>query len=160
MRIFTSLVLVLAGFNAMAEPAFTFAGEAPEGLPAIRAVTAMTQGPNHHFVGYYGIPPWSPDGTRLFCLQTDFADREVTEHDRATLGLIDVGSKAFTPLTEVAAWNFQQGSLAHWLDDGRLIYNDRFEGDVHATILEIGTGEKKTAPPAARGGIPRWAPHG
>lgn len=146
MRIITSLVLVLAGFNAMAASAFTFVEEAPEGLPAIRAVTAMTQGPNHHFVGYYGIPPWSPDGTRLFCLQTDFADREVTEHDRATLGLIDVASKAFTPLTEVAAWNFQQGCLAHWLDDGRLIYNDRFEGDVHATILDIGTGEKKRLP--------------
>ena len=137
--------IAMTGGCALAGPEFTTA-EAPDGLPAIKSVIPMTTGPNHHFVGYYGICPWSPDGTRMFCLESSFADRAVTADDRATLCTIDVATKTLTPLTEVAAWNFQQGCLTHWLDDGRIIFNDRHDGDVHATVIDTATGETKRLP--------------
>ena len=35
----------------------------------------ITQGPKHHFFGYYGICPWNSTGQYHLCLQSDFHDR-------------------------------------------------------------------------------------
>lgn len=125
-----------------------FTEDVPEGLPKVTGVRAITTGPKHHFCGYYGIFPWDPTGRYLFCLESDFSDRDVTPDDRATLGLIDLETGAFKPLALTAAWNFQQGCLTHWLDADRLIYNDRIDGAARAVVLEWRTGEKRLLPRA------------
>ena len=37
-------------------------------------VEPMTQGPLHHFFGYYGVDAWDPANQRHLALETDFDD--------------------------------------------------------------------------------------
>ena len=35
----------------------------------------ITQGPKHHFFGYYGVCPWDATGRYVLCLESDFHER-------------------------------------------------------------------------------------
>lgn len=110
---------------------------------------AVTQGPKHHFFGYYGICPWDATGRYLLCLESDFHERAPGAHDRAMVGLVELANGRFEPLAETGAWNLQQGCMLHWLPtapDRLITYNDR-QGDRHvAVVLDINTGKKRVLP--------------
>jgi hypothetical protein len=121
----------------------------PDGIPAVSDIREVTQGPRHHFFGYYGMSPWDATGRYLFCLETDFADRLPEATDRATLVLIDLESGQQRDLASTAAWNFQQGALGHWLGtapDRLIIYNDREGDNLHAVVLDVHSGARRTLP--------------
>ena len=40
-------------------------------LPKFK-VRRLTNGPKHHFFGYYGMSPWNRSETKLVCLESDF----------------------------------------------------------------------------------------
>jgi len=120
-------------------------------FPEISEPIAITSGPNEHFfASYYGINSWSADQRYVTVLRTPIKYRLPTENDAATLGLVDVQTKEFIPLTETRAWNFQQGNMAHWLGthpNSRIIYNDLVDGKFISVILDVHTKEKiKTIP--------------
>ena len=121
--------------------------ELPEGFPRVAEVRQITEGPEHNFFGYYGIPPWDASGRYLVHMQSTFSDRLVEAEDRANIVLQDLETGASRVLTETAAWNFQQGAMVHWLDalPGRkIIYNDRENGALMSVILDVETGERRT----------------
>jgi len=97
-----------------------------ETYPAARAVTT---GPHHHFFGYYDKYPWDATGQYLLGLETTFIDRPPGPDDSAVIGLIDLkDASRWHPLCETRAWNWQQGTMLHWLPtapDREIIYNDR-----------------------------------
>lgn len=118
----------------------------PADLPSVRSVTALTSGPAHHFVGYYGITPWNETGSRLFCLETDVADRLVEARDRAAVCLIDPATQELTRVAETSAWNLQQGAMLHWLPtapERELVYNDRINGRLVSVILDVKTHRRR-----------------
>ena len=104
----------------------------------------LTEGPAHHFFGYYGINPWDRSGRYHLALETDFHRRPPAPADRARVGLVDAAaSGAFEPLAETAAFNLQQGSMLHWIDAGRgeeLTYNAWQGQRVVAHALQRGSG--------------------
>ncbi len=110
---------------------------------------AVTQGPKHHFFGYYGICPWDTSGQYLLCLESDFHERPPGAEDSAVVGLVELATGRFEPLAETGAWNLQQGCMLHWLPtapDRLITYNDR-QGDRHvAVVLDINTGKKRVLP--------------
>lgn len=110
----------------------------------------MTHGPNHHFFGYYDKFPWDSTGRYHVALETTFIDRPPTADDTATIGLIDTADgDSWKPLAVTHAWNWQQGTMLHWLPtapDRWIIYNDR-EGDHFISVkLDVRTGEKRKLP--------------
>ncbi len=108
-------------------------------------VRTLTHGPKHHFFGYYGMSPWNRDETRMVCLESDFHDRLPHPDEKASIGLVDPESGAFTPISETLAWNLQQGSLLHWNPihpNTEIIYNDRNGDELQAAILNVETGKK------------------
>lgn len=77
---------------------------------------AVTQGPKHHFFGYYDKCPWDGSGRYLLSLETSFIDRPPAADDVATVGVIDLqNGNRFRPLAQTRAWNWQQGAMLHWL---------------------------------------------
>ncbi|MFO7776503.1 MAG: hypothetical protein R6W89_11970 [Candidatus Hydrogenedentota bacterium] len=121
--------------------------DAPDGFPVISQVRQITEGPEHNFFGYYGMVPWDPSEQYLVHLRSTFSDRLVEADDRAEIVLQNLETDESEVIAETAAWNFQQGSLVHWLDElpGRkLIYNDRNEGDLISVIHDVETGERRT----------------
>ena len=112
-------------------------------------VTAMTTEPHHHFFGYFGIMPWSKSERYLACLEVPFQNRSPLAGDAAQIRLIDIETKDIIPIGETSAWNFQQGTLMHWLPtspDTLLIYNERRSRRYCSFIVNIYSGEKRELP--------------
>ena len=112
-------------------------------------VISLTQGPLHHFFGYYGIPPWNKSGTFLLCLQNSFQDHMPTLDEKADIGLVDAKTGRFNKITSTNAWNFQQGAMLHWnplKPDSEIIYNDRQDDAIISVILNVHTGKKRILP--------------
>ncbi len=110
-------------------------------------IRAVTSGPRHHFFGYYDKSPWDFSGRWILGLETTFMDRPPTEHDVATIGLIDTArGNAWRPVAETRAWNWQQGCMLQWLDGGRggeIIFNDRRDGELVARIVHPDAGRER-----------------
>ncbi|MCW8130017.1 MAG: hypothetical protein KIS92_06655 [Planctomycetota bacterium] len=87
---------------------------------------ALTQGPRHHFFGYYGISAWDRAQGKHLALETGFHERRPEAGDSARVGLIDLASGRFEALAETAAFNLQQGAMLHWIAAGpeeEFVYN-------------------------------------
>jgi len=113
-------------------------------------IEAVTQGPKHHFFGYYDKSPWSFSGRYMLALQVDFMDRPPASNDAATVGIIDLKENcSFKPLVQTYAWNWQQGTMLQWLprsSDRLIIYNTRERNRFASVILNIKTGESRELP--------------
>lgn len=120
-------------------------------FPEITGPLQITDNDNQHlFASYYGINSWSANQRYVTVLQTDIKHRLPNENDPATLGLVDLETNDFIPLTQTRAWNFQQGCMAHWLatsPDSLIIYNDFRNGQFISVIMNVHTKEEiKTIP--------------
>jgi hypothetical protein len=120
-------------------------------FPTVSECRAMTSGPKEHlFASYYGINSWNSTQRYATVLETDIQDRLPTENEPATLGLVDMRTMEFIPLTQTRAWNFQQGCMAHWLGtapDRLIIFNDLRDGRYVSVIMDVvAKNELKTIP--------------
>ena len=109
----------------------------------------ITQGPKHHFFGYYGICPWNSTGQYHLCLQSDFHDRPPAAGDTAVVGLVDMETGKFEGVAETQAWNLQQGSMLHWLPtapDRQITYNAREDDRFVGVVQDIHSGNKRILP--------------
>ena len=110
---------------------------------------AITQGPKHHFFGYYAIYPWDATGRYHLCLQSEFHDRPPAAGDTAVVGLVDMETGNFEGVAETQAWNLQQGSMLHWLataPDRLITYNAREEDRFVGVVQDIHSGQKRILP--------------
>jgi hypothetical protein len=111
---------------------------------------ALTQGPKHHFFGYYDKFPYDVSGRFVLGLEADFMDHPPQPEDKARIGLVDLtGSGKFETVAETTAWNWQQGTHLQWLPGGseqRIIYNVR-DGDRYvACIHDLADGDRQLLP--------------
>jgi hypothetical protein len=127
----------------------------PEGVhvifPKVSAPIQITDSSKEHlFASYYGINSFNKSETYVTVLETDIKYKLPDENDPATLGLVDLRTNEFIPLTETRAWNFQQGCMAHWLGtspDSLIIFNDFRDGKYVSVIMNVFTKkEVKTIP--------------
>ena len=113
-------------------------------------VVAVTQGPKFHYFGYYDKFIHDSTGRYLVGLETDFMDRPPTPDDRAVVGLIDAEQdNGWTPIAETRAFNWQQGSMIHWLGTApdRLIIHNDVEGDQFVSrVRDVHSGATRTLP--------------
>jgi hypothetical protein len=113
-------------------------------------IQLVDNGKEHFYASYYGINSFSANQKYATILETDVKFRLPTENDPATLGMVDLETMKFIPLTTTRAWNFQQGCMAHWLStspDSLIIYNDLRDGKFISVILNVHTKKEiKTIP--------------
>jgi hypothetical protein len=109
-------------------------------------IERLTQGPNHHFFGYYGICPWSRSARYLLSLESPFQDHMPGPDEPAVIGLVDAKTGSFSRVARTYAWNFQQGAMLHWnplQPDTEIIHNDRDGEEIFSVILDIDTGKTR-----------------
>ncbi|MEO2005335.1 MAG: hypothetical protein ABGY41_14710 [Candidatus Poribacteria bacterium] len=115
-----------------------------------RAAIAVTRGPRFHFHGYYDKTPWDPSGRYIAALETGFIDRPPQGADEAVVGLIDTEvDNAWSPLATTRAWNWQQGSMIHWLDpnaDPAFVHNDARGGSLVSVVRSLAGKELRVLP--------------
>ncbi len=107
-------------------------------------------GKDHLLASYYGINSFDLSQRYVTVLQTNIRFELPDEDDPATLGLVDLETHEFIPLTQTRAWNFQQGNMAHWLGtspDSLIIYNDYRDGQFVSIIMNVHTKEEVRSVP-------------
>jgi hypothetical protein len=123
----------------------------PVVFPEITGPIQITGNEKEHlFASYYGINSFNRSQQYATVLETDIRYALPDETQPATLGLVELNTKKFIPLTETRAWNFQQGCMAHWLatsPDSLIIYNDLRDGRYVSVIMNVHTKKEiKTIP--------------
>ena len=111
-------------------------------------VRALTEGPGHHFFGYYDKSPWNSSGRYLLAHEADFNDRAPNAQDSIRIGVVEPDEgRRFRPIAESHAWNWQQGAMLQWhpLDKERLVvYNERRDGRFVGIVRDVEGGEQRT----------------
>jgi hypothetical protein len=118
----------------------------PEQLAQTRVIT---QGPHHHWFGYYDKLQFDPSNRFVLGMQVDFEHRTPTPADIIQIGMVDLeDNDRWIPLGESRAWNWQQGCMLQWLpgSDSKVLWNDRQSDRYVCHILDINTREKNTCP--------------
>ncbi len=108
-------------------------------------VERLTPAGAHCFFGYYDNPAWDAAGQRHLCHHVPFWGRLPTGNDTATLGIIRLADRAFIPLCETNAWNFQQGTMLQWhpLEPNESVIFNRFVGGRYVGVVRrVATGEE------------------
>lgn len=110
----------------------------------------VTEGPRHHFFGYYDKCPWDVTGRYLLGLEIDLRDRPPGSDDAATVGMVDLaGGNRWIPLAETEAWNWQQGAMLQWVPsdtDALIIYNARSNASLVSVVRDVHDGSARTLP--------------
>ncbi|MEO0553397.1 MAG: hypothetical protein AAF149_09370 [Bacteroidota bacterium] len=109
----------------------------------------LTEGPNHHFFGYYGVSPWNREESVMVGMESTFQDRLPNPGERAAVGLIDPVTGKFEEISQTLAWNLQQGAMLHWnplAPNDEIIYNDRVDDVMASVKLNVRTGQKDVLP--------------
>lgn len=113
------------------------------------SMRAITQGPAHHWFGYYDKLEFDPSGRYVLGMETTFENRSPEPDDVIKVGMVDLeDGDRWIELGQTRAWNWQQGCMLQFLPGSasEVIWNDR-EGDrFFCHILDIHTREKRTLP--------------
>ncbi len=107
-------------------------------------VRVVTQGPKHHWFGYYDKLQVDPTGRYLLSMQVDFEHRSPKPDDEIEVGMIDLhNDNQWTKLGSTTAWGWQQGCMLQWIpgSDTKIIWNVRTKDGYAARILDRATGE-------------------
>lgn len=95
-------------------------------------VKPVTQGPKHHFFGYYDKSPWNESGRLLLAHEAGFNDRPPRLQDSVDIGVVHLADGCrFERLATVHAWNWQQGAMPQWHPQSTecdFFHNDRQAG--------------------------------
>jgi hypothetical protein len=113
--------------------------------------TPITSTNAQHFYGYYSICPWSKNGKYYVCLECQFQDHMPDLGESAKIMLLDLESGTHRYIAETKAWNFQQGSMIHWLPsapNSKIIFNNCDGKKPISQILDIETGKIRNLPHA------------
>jgi len=111
------------------------------------SITRLTNGPKHHFFGYYDISPWNLAQTHHLILETDFHERAVEQDDQATVALVETATGEVKPISQTKAFNLQQGAMLHWIDVGfgeEITHNDWEGGRLVSRAINPETGARRT----------------
>ncbi len=112
-------------------------------------IVQVTSNDYHHFFGYFDKCPWNLSGKYLLTHRIDFCNRPLTADDYAIIGIVELGTHKFEPITKTYAWSWQQGAMLQWhpkYPEDRIIFNDRRDGRFVSVVYDINKGEEKVLP--------------
>ena len=119
-------------------------------FPKVGKARAITKGPKDHFLAnYFAINAWSADLRYVAVLETDVNGRLPEAGERCTLGLVDTAAgDRFIPVTTTACWNFQEGTMLHWLPDepDTFVFNDIRDGRAVGVVMNWKTRAERRIP--------------
>jgi len=117
-----------------------------DSLPPVRQIT---QGPLHHWFGYYDKLQFDPSNRFVLAGQVPFEHRTPTADDVIRIGMVDTQENdRWIPLGKTNAWGWQQGCMLQWRpgSESEIVWNDR-QDDAHVCrVMDVKTKELRTLP--------------
>jgi len=109
----------------------------------------ITEGPAHHWFGYYDKLEFDPSGRYVLSNEVSFEGQSPTENDVIKVGMVDLeNNDQWIELGESKAWGWQQGCMLQFIPGSEtdIIWNDRERDKFVCHIMNIKTREKRTLP--------------
>ncbi len=110
-------------------------------------VQPVTDGPRHHFFGYYDKSPWNASGRLLLAHETGFNDRAPAPGDPVTVGVVLLhDGNRYAPLASSRAWNWQQGCMMQWHPadpENLFVHNDLRDDRFVGVVRDISGREQR-----------------
>lgn len=99
-------------------------------------ITKVTPNDGFEYLfGYYDKNPWSMDGQYLLAIRVKNAHSHADNTSEAEIVRIDTkNDNTCEVIATTHTWNVQQGCMAQWLDDDRILYND-FRNNEYVSII-------------------------
>jgi len=110
---------------------------------------ALTEGPYHHWFGYYDKWQFDPSGRFVLSNSVNFENRSPQPEDTILVGMIDLQKEnEWIELGKSCAWNWQQGCMLQFIpgSDSLVIWNDRLGDQYVSHIVNIFTRQQRTLP--------------
>lgn len=125
-------------------------------------VRSITNGPKHHWFGYYDKLQFDPTGRYVLGMQVGFEHRSPAPNDEIRIGIVDLhDNDRWIDLGKCNSWGWQQGCMLQWVPGSKseIIWNDRIDGQFVSRILDIKTADTRTLPKAIYALSPdgKWA---
>jgi len=120
-----------------------------KGTAAYPPTRVITQGPKHHWFGYYDKLQFDPTSRFVLGMEVDFEHRSPRADDVIKVGVIDLqDNDRWSELGRTTAWNWQQGCMLQWIPgtQQKVLWNDRDGDHFVCRILDVETGESQTVP--------------
>ncbi len=118
----------------------------PADPPPVRTIT---QGPKHHWFGYYDKLEFDPTNRFVLSNQVAFEGRTPKASDTIRVGMIDTqADDRWIEFGESRSWGWQQGCMLQWRPGSRseVVWNDREGGRHVCRILNVESRESRTLP--------------
>lgn len=109
----------------------------------------ITQGPRHHWFGYYDKLQFDPTSRFVLGMEVAFEHRSPRAEDVIKIGMVDLeAGDRWIELDQSRAWNWQQGCMLQWLPGSptKVIWNERENDRFVSRILDVETGKGRTVP--------------
>ena len=110
------------------------------------ACQPVTQGPLKHFFGYHDKSPWNSTQTHILAHESGAPHRMPLRGEKVTIGVVDLATNQFEPITETVAWNWQQGAMASWVDHPNqhaFVYNDLRDNQYVTVRRQVGSNKEE-----------------
>src|SRR5699024_10197054 len=91
---------------------------------------------------------FDPTQRYVLGMQVDFEHRSPRPDDVIEIGMVDLeDNDRWIALGNGSAWGWQQGCMLHWLpgSNSKVVWNDRAGDRYVCRILDVHTGERRTA---------------
>lgn len=93
--------------------------------------------------GYYNYDTLNSDQTLLLCNFIEKDGLEPRRGQKVTIGYYSLNDGIWHPVSETDSWNWQQGAMAQWLPDDRVIFNFSENNRIKSKIIETVSGDEK-----------------
>ena len=109
----------------------------------------LTEGPTHHWFGYYDVNQFGPEQEKVLAMAVDFEGRSPRPDDAVEVGIVDLSQgKKWQALGTSRAWCWQQGCRLQWRPGHphQVMWNDRRDGKLICRIMDVRDGETRIIP--------------
>lgn len=97
-----------------------------------------------YLFGYYDKSPWSPSGHFMLATRVKSTTKKADSTETAEIVTIDLlNNKTIKTVATTRCWNVQQGCMAQWIDDEKILYNDYRNGGYCSIVKNIYSGDER-----------------
>jgi heme-degrading monooxygenase HmoA len=143
------IFILISAYASNAQNAFLVNTKGLEQSTIHVPARVITNGPKHHWFGYYDKLQFDPTNRFILGMEVNFEDRSPKPEDEIKVGMVDIKNQdRWIELGQSKAWGWQQGCMLQFVpgSDSLVIWNDRINQKFVSHLFNIYTKKEKILP--------------
>lgn len=143
------IFILISAYASNAQNAFLVNTKGLEQSTIRVPARVITNGPKHHWFGYYDKLQFDPTNRFILGMEVNFEGRSPKPEDEIKVGMVDIKNQdRWIELGQSKAWGWQQGCMLQFVpgSDSLVIWNDRINQKFVSHLFNIYTKKEKILP--------------